>query len=67
MSGAISLRKQKRLSILFLNHISQDQNLISQARLQKAKVKTTNNASILPTAFLAPLSQGRGGWRWGQG
>lgn len=48
VSGAISLRKQKRLSILFLNHIFQDQNLISQALLLKAKVKTTNNTSILP-------------------
>lgn len=33
VSGAISLRTQKQLSILFLNHISQDGNLISQARL----------------------------------
>lgn len=50
VSGAISLRKQKRLSILSLNHIFQDRNLVSQALLLKAKLKTTRNTLILPTA-----------------
>lgn len=65
VSGAISLRKQKRLSILFLNHIFQDQNLISHALLLKAK--TTNNTSNLPDSQLriGALAARAGAWAEG--
>lgn len=64
VSGAISLRKQKRLSILFLNHIFQDQNLISQALLLKAK---TNNTSILPASQLQIRSLAARAGAWAEG